>query len=467
MKILQPSVQLADPHICSDAKNRLNIFNAIFDTLIRRAPSGHFVPGLAQTYHLAEDARTWTFQLREDVRFHNGATFNAKDVTASLARACDPSVGGELGTEGVWASYLGDATVTAVDPYTVRMVTGRPMADLLDLLIAIPIMPADSLPDLPETLIGSGPYRLAERSADQIVLTAFGESRIREATAPELVWQAIPDENLRIELLSKGEADLITDLSPGGGRSLAGKNLHLISQASNLCVAFLFNILSGPCTDVRVRQAINHAVDVDRMIAEAADGGATPLNGPLTPLHFGADAELAPFAHDPQKAKALFEEAGLSQSLVIDLPTRLPDEALRLGEMLAEDLAAVGVEVELRHFEDRVAYAHMVKDKQIDDACCFDSSPLSTYRVLREKINSEVAGPWWQGYHNAIVNRLLDQAAEIVDVDTRRTVYEEAYRIMAADAPWLFLYRPTRFWGSRSATLPIQLGRDSLLLIEK
>ena len=113
MIILQPSVRLADPHICSDAKNRLTIFNAIFDALVRRDATGRFIPALATEWQLAADARTWTFKLRSDVLFHNGDPLTAADVVASLQRACDPAVGGELGTEGVWAGYIGDAEMSA------------------------------------------------------------------------------------------------------------------------------------------------------------------------------------------------------------------------------------------------------------------------------------------------------------------------------------------------------------------
>ena len=85
----------------------------------------------------------------------------------------------------------------------------------------------------------------------------------------------------------------------------------------------------------------------------------------------------------------MLESAEFTRKLIIDLPTSLPDEAPLLGQMIAEDFAAVGLDVELRHYEDRTAYAHRVKDKRIHDLCCFDSSPLSTYRVLREKIKKQ------------------------------------------------------------------------------
>ena len=89
----------------------------------------------------------------------------------------------------------------------------------------------------------------------------------------------------------------------------------------------------------------------------------------------------------------------------------------------------------------------MVKAKQIDDACCFDSSPLSTYRIMREKFHSGIRGPWWQGYTNAEVDTLLNQAWTTADVTRRRDLYRRAYRLIRDDAPWIFLYNSILFWG--------------------
>ncbi|MCA9984263.1 MAG: ABC transporter substrate-binding protein [Anaerolineales bacterium] len=468
MIIVQSDVRLADPHICSDARNRLNIFTAIFDALVRRDDQGNFIPALASSWQVQPDARHWQFQLRQDVCFHNGDNLTSADVVASLRRACDPAVGGELGTEGVWASYLGDAEISSSGPATVTIVTGRPMADLLDLLVAIPIMPAATLAGLPQELCGSGPYRFVRATATEVELAPFAAAALRQPAGNEpLIWRAMPAEADRAAALLAGEADLATDLSAASAAQVKAAGLATLEHQSNLCVAFLFNLIDGAAQDVRLRQAINYAVDVERMIAQARAGAATPLNGPLTPWHFGCDPAIPPYPHDPAKARQLLAEVGFTGRLGVDVPMSLPDEAPLLGQLLAEDLAAVGLEVELRHYDDRPAYAQMVKAKQIGDLCCFDSSPLSTYRVLREKINSDVAGPWWQGYANADVNKLLDQAAAAVDDAERQALYRAAYRHMHDEAPWIFLYRPTYFWGLGRPDPAISVGADGFLRLEQ
>ncbi len=456
--------------MCSDFKDRLNIYTAIFDTLVRRDLHGTFVPQLAESWEVSDSGRHWRFSLRPDVTFHNEEGMTAEDVVANLKRACSPEVGGELGTEGVWASYLGEATYTIVDDFTFEMQLTQPMADLCELLMAIPILPKSVLGDMPDVFVGSGPYRLGGYSADSVLLEPFLECVTREASAEEpITIKAEPDEQKRLDALNNGEAQLVTNLSAQMAGQLASVDMEL-SHESNLCVAFLINCSAGPGTDKALRQALNYAVNVDRLIQQARGGGALPLNGPLTPLHFGCDPRVRPYSYDPDKARELVAQAkaaGFDGKLAIDIPMTLPDESPLLGQLIQEDLAAVGLEVTLHHFDDRPAYAHMVKAKEIHDVCCFDSSPLSTYRVLREKVNSDVAGPWWQGYSNPEVNKLLDQAAATIDDKERQAVYREAYGMMHDDAPWIFLYRPINFFGVALECPDVQISPEGILRFEE
>jgi len=150
--------------------------------------------------------------------------------------------------------------------------------------------------------------------------------------------------------------------------------------------------------------------------------------------------------------------------LVFDIPSVMPDEAPRLAQMMAEQYKHVGISAEIIEHKDRAAYSEMVRDKNINDACCFDSSPRSTYRVLREKIQSTLKGPWWQGYENKEVNDLIKQAEATFDTAERQKIYRQIYPIVRDDAPWIFLHRPTRYWGVRSTMQDWKLRSDGLLI---
>jgi peptide/nickel transport system substrate-binding protein len=107
----------------------------------------------------------------------------------------------------------------------------------------------------------------------------------------------------------------------------------------------------------------------------------------------------------------------------------------------------------------------MVRDKKINDACCFDSSPRSTFRVLREKLHSTLRGPWWEGYTNPQVDALVAKAQATVSDADRQRIYREIYSIVRDDAPWVFLYRPTNYWGARETVAGWTPRADGLLLL--
>ncbi len=442
--ILQPSCPISDPHMWTDGRDRLSLRYAVYESLIRYGPDGGYQPSLAAAWSVEEDAATWTFEIYEGVRFHNGAPLTAQAVVSSLDRARGPGLPGELGTTGLYRSYLGDAEVQALDEHRVRVVTPAPMADLLDLLVEIPIVaPGDPA-------VGTGRYRVAEAHEGEVRMVAVRDHRDGPAAYPRLLWRAEPSEARRLQALLDGEADLVTDLRPKDQAKIAGsKRGQFIVREGKVAVVFLCNTARGACADVRVRQALNYALDVPALIRDAVDGAAHPLNGPLTPRHYGHDPAAAPYPHDPARARALLAAAGYGNglTLVVDIPTTHPDEAPRLTELMAKQYIEAGITLQINTFDDRPAYAEMVKAKRIDDACCFDSSPLSTWRVLREKFHAGVRGSWWQGYSNPQVDALLDQASAVIDPDRRQVLYRRAYRLIRDDAPWIFLYNPTLAWG--------------------
>jgi peptide/nickel transport system substrate-binding protein len=182
--------------------------------------------------------------------------------------------------------------------------------------------------------------------------------------------------------------------------------------------------------DRSVRQALNYALDVPELIETAMKGAGRVLNGPLTPYHLGYNPSTPPYGYAPERAKMLLREAGYGDGMrvVLDVPTILPDRAPALARQMAEHYSKVGIVAEVREFPDRPAYADMVRAKEIDDACCFDSSPLSTYRGLGEKFHSGVHGPWWQGYENPQGDQLLDRAAATPEGARRQELYRQAYR---------------------------------------
>jgi peptide/nickel transport system substrate-binding protein len=449
MTIVQESVQMDDPHVWTDSRDRLNTRLAVYEPLLQHDRRGGHRPALAAGW-ATDDARTWSFALRPGVRFHDRSRLTAEDVVESLNRARGEGMAGDLGTSGIFHAYLGRAHIEASGRDRVQIVTAQPMADLPDVLADIPIMPAWAAARSPDSVPGTGPYRLIEQRTGHLVMEAVDEYWGGRAPVSELHWRAERDEPTRVSRLLAGGADVATAVAPGSLSAIQAEGkAAVLAWTSHVCVILMCNAARGPCADRRVRQALNYAIGLNTIIDEVKHGAARPLNGPLTPLHLGYDPAVPPYPRDPDAARALLAEAGYGSGLdlVVDIPEILPNEAPRLAEALSAQYARVGITTAIRTFTDRPAYAEMVKAKRMDDLACFDSSPLSTFRVLREKFHSQVAGPWWQGYRNLDVDRYLDEAAATPDLSARRRIYQHAYRLIRDEAPWVFLYSPTMLLG--------------------
>ncbi len=438
LTIAQTRAALFDPQDCTDSADSLALLDAVFDPLVRRVGPGRFVAGLAEEW-VQEDARRTLFRLRPGVVFHDGTVCDAAAVAASLMRMADPAVGATLGAPGVWAQYLAGCEVEVVNSRTLRLVTTRDIADILDVVCAGAVMApaAMAAESMAGRWIGTGPWRLDSVDETSVVMAPV------RAGLPALRWVGVPEGRGRA--LQAGEADIATRV----GTAATGFATAEVSDPT--AIICLLNAAQGPCADGRVRRALAMAIDRAAMIAAVTQGAAEPLVGFVSDRHFGFDAAAPGVAFDPVGAKALLAEAGYAGglALVADWPTRLPDEAPVLLPVLQAQLAAVGVTLTARIEPDRVRYAERVRASDIADLCLFDSSPLSTFRVLAEKIDSRVAGSWWLGYCNPAIEALIDQARVVTDMAAREALYRRCYRLLQDDPAWLTFYTHRRVAASR------------------
>lgn len=468
--ILQPRLRLDDPHDCTDANDVLAVFDAIFDGLVRHGHDGGFVPGLADKWQVSADARHWTFTLRDGLTFHDGSPCDSEAVCLSLRRMARPDKGYTLGAPGVWHQYLGNAAIEAPDRLTVEIHLSKPIADLLDVLVYGYVVAPSTLgryesgdTTLP---VGTGPYRLTEVvEGHEIRLQRFDGWHGVAPANDSICFKLEPDASKRLALLQAGEAQVVNSLDFRASKALEDhsgftRTVSLVPVA----IIYLFNAAHGPLADPRIRQALNLAVDRHTLIANVVHGAAQPLTGFVSPAHFGSmpPADAGP---DLETARFLIVEAGYADGLAleVDCPTRLPDEAVALTAAVGEQLSAIGVSLNVHFHEDREAYAHGVRLKKVRDMCVFDSSPLSTFRVLAEKIDARGEGSWWLGFHNGEVEALLDEGRRTTDAAAREGIYRQAYQKLQADPAWLYLYNPLRVTGLSGSHPDWRMRSDGVL----
>jgi peptide/nickel transport system substrate-binding protein len=478
LTVLQPYLRLGDPHACSDDRQRLSLLHALYEPLVKRAGNGHFSGALARTWTLSADACRWEFHLRQGVYFHDGTPLSADDVVASLTRVRDETIAGELGTTGIYQGYLQGCQLEAKDAHTVILTLPAPMADLLDVLVALFILPANSLAALPQLPPGTGPFRLIQQAADEVVMEAHQAYWQGSAAVKQVVWRAVAEAEVRLEHLSSGHADIASEVDH------SPNTLTYHTRSSSVTTTFMFNLIAGNVADINLRRALNYATDKRAIVQTLFQGDAHSNNhsnaqsnnhsnaqinahimaSPCTPPQLGYDPELAPYSYDPQQARRLLEASSSAHpTLTFDIPSRLPDEAKQLAALLQEQWQAVGVVLEVVEHQNRPQYATSVREKNIHDAACFDSSPHSTFRLFHEKFRSDTPGVWWLGYDNAAFNTLLGRAQTTTDIGQRQHLYRHAAKVLRDDPPWLYLYSANLRWAAHTRVNGWQPSVDGMV----
>ena len=475
LTIAQPRVLLDDPHACTDSSDVLSIIGALFDALVRRNDAGGYEPALATRWTISDDARRYRFTLREGVRFHDGAVCDAEAVRFSLERMARPDMGATLGAPGVYAQYLAGMTIEVLEPLDLQLTLAAPIADLFDILvyghIVSPKAIAAAGEDLAARAVGTGPYRLESCAPGREISVRACPGHFSDPPAYErIAWIQGDTAALRLDQLREGRADIANALSPAARNAVgttSGFTCH--DYLAPTAIIFLFNAQNGPGADARVRRALNLAIDRAALVKDVLQGAGQPLHGFVSPVHVGADPDAPPFVQDLPEARRLLAEAGYDAGTTLQLfcPTRLPDEAQTLAAAVGRQLAEIDLRLEVTLEADRTAYANQVRLKNIRDLCVFDSSPMSVFRVLHEKIDARVKGSWWEGYENREVEALIDRARATVDPTARAELHRRCYRLLQQDPPWLYLYLHRRTIGFRGAHPGWTMRPDGVLDVRR
>jgi peptide/nickel transport system substrate-binding protein len=304
-----------------------NVQAQLFDTLARRSADGSsLVPQLATSWKQVAPS-VWEFKLRRGVTFSNGDPFTSADVKFSVEKILDPAYKSQQVPR---VDTI--ARVETPDAYTVRFVTKRPTP--LPPAITRPIFIADAkywqehgdayVADHP---VGTGPYTLrAWHRDDALELDANPHYWGGTPAIGHVIFKPIPEAATRVSALRTGAADLITNVPYQYATLLEGGTTTRMTSARSVRVLYIaFNTLQpGPQQNRLVRQALNYAIDVPAIIKAVLGGRAYELGEPVPPNFFGYDPKLAPYKHDPAKAKALLAEAGYPEGKGLSLTLFAP-----------------------------------------------------------------------------------------------------------------------------------------------
>jgi peptide/nickel transport system substrate-binding protein len=438
-----------DPRLGTDDASQ-KIHQLIFDNFAELDDHLRVVPRLAESIE-HPDPLTYVAKVRRGVRFHDGHELTADDVAFTFGQFLDPAfVSPRKG------GYRELASVTATDPYTVVFTLKQPFASFPINLI-MPIVEKGAGPALRDHPIGTGPYRFVRYAVDdRIELVANTDYWGGAPRNSGLVLKIVPDDVMRGLELKKGTLDVVVnDLAPDIVFQLRDDPSLQVVQAPGVDYQYIgLNVQDAHLKDVRVRQALAYAIDRDAIVEYLRRGLAVPADGMLPPLSWAAASDVPEFGHDPDKAKALLDEAGYPDpdgdgpAARFTLTLKVSNiEFNRLqSSVIQQDLRAVGIDLDVRTFEFATLYADVLSGNFQMFTLQWTAGSLADPDILRRVFHSQQVPPngFNRGhYSNPRVDALLDAASRTEDVDRRLELYGEVQRLVAADVPYVSLWWKT------------------------
>lgn len=436
---LSTNPQTLDPQLTFEGFS-FAVTNQLYETLVRISAEGEIVPGLATAWS-SPAPNQLELTLREGVTFHDGTPLNAEAVKRSLERllATETAAPGRFVVSAI-------ESVTAPDAQTVLIETAAPFAPLLAHLAhpVTAIVQAEAAASLAREPVGTGPFRFASwQDNTEVVLQANPEYWGGAPEIAEVVYRIIPDVSTQLVELRAGGLDLVFNVPVDTYAELANTPELTATSFLGWGSAHLgFNVVNPKLQDVRVRQALSHAIDKQLIVEAFFQGLAEPAIVPLPPtVRFAAELEEV-YPYDPERARELLSEAGAEGlSLRLDIYQDASIEAT--AQILQAMLAEVGVTLEIR-VQEYPAYVEAAQQDSLElYMTSWGTVTLDAdYTLYAFFHSSEIPQNNLSRYSDPEVDASLEAGRETLDTTERQELYTQVQEQVLQDAPMLTLYYP-------------------------
>lgn len=433
-----------DPRNLASAGAREVLFN-VFEGLYKPTASGDFAPALATEYKVSEDGKTYTFTIREGVKFHNGKTMTPDDVVYTFKSYT------EDGTDSNLKAALENVTDVKADGGTVVITLAEANSDFMAYVASIHVIPSDYTEQETKP-VGTGPFRFESRNVQEsIVLTRNDDYYGTKAKVAKVTYKIYEAGTALVTALAGGAVDIVAHLTEAQIKNL-DKSYTVLEGTMNLVQALYLNNAEGPLADVRVRQALCYAVDVQNMLDLTAGGHGTRVGSSIYPAftkYF--DASLADaYPHDVAKAKDLLKQAGYENGfdLVITVPGNYTNH-VDTAVVLVEQLKEAGVNASVKEVDWNSWLKDVYQGRQYQATVVgFDASMLTAGAMLNRFVSDSSKNI--SNFKSEAYDAMIAEASSITD-DARRTeCYRAAEKILSDEAANVYLQDMADFVAIRS-----------------
>ena len=438
-----------DPHMHTERMGII-INQHIFDTLLARdTKTWQPIPHLAESIK-SVNPTTWELKLRKGVKFHNGEPFTAESVKFSFDRVLNPEQKSPIRGNFTWVK-----SVDVVDDSTVRIVTQKPYPLIQEILTFgnFAMVPPKYVKEkgdahFARNPVGTGPYKFVEWRKGEHTAVEANEQYWKGAPAIKtIVFRVIPETPTQIAELLSGGVDILRAVPPDQISAIGRSGVARVSATQILRVVFLQMDGDGragktPLTDVRVRRAINHAVNADEIIQKVLGGLAVRTPAGTNPMAFGFDPAIKPYAFDPDRAKKLLAEAGFPNGFEITLNTYAGSivNVDQVAQTVMGYLGNVGVKAKLRFFADIGQFLANFRASKLDGITLFSWGYNSVFDSdALYYVHFHAGEPYT--YNTAKeMDQWLEEARATVDPKKRQELYSRFQRFIVEQAYWVPMY---------------------------
>lgn len=452
----------------------ISVNSEIFRALSKFTREGRLVADLAENWFNPDDL-TWEIYLKREVKFHNGLEMTAEDVRFSLV-----DVPQEIEEFYARENLAMIDKVEIIDPYRMKIITKKPYSLLMNDLAGLPIISKDYIrkKGYDADPIGTGPYKFLKwEKGKEIWLERFEGYYGKKPIAKKVIYKIVPEEGKRIEALTKGEVDFISQLTLTGIEKIEKAIGVKPAVTPSIGITFLGmdnrekfpgKLDKNPFSDSRVRKAIAYGIDKEAIIKEVFRGRARIASQISIPEAFGYNPQIKVYPYDPKETKRLLIEAGYPQGFELEILSP-DDERAKVAEIISQQLSEVGVKVKVNIFPRGQFFDKLFERK----TNLFLLTVLSTSRdtaglaaSLYHTLTKEYGRLNLVNYSNLKVDELIEKAMGILNPKARKEFAQEIMRItIEEDLPYLPLYI-TEFLGGVRGDLEFSQRPDGSIVIE-
>ena len=424
-----------DPHQTVAAGTREVLFN-IFEGLVKPNSDGEMIPAVAEKYTLSEDGTTYTFTLREGVKFHNGQTVTAEDVVYSINRCAAVPEGQE---KPLVAAFSAVKSVEALDEKTVAVTIAQRDLEFISYMTAA-IIPAD-YENQDTAPVGTGPFKFVSRTPQQdFVMERFEDYWGAPAWLDKVTYKICENADALVMNLNGGSIDLCAHLTSAQASQL-NQNFQVLEGTMNLVQAIYLNNQAKPFDNQLVRQALCYAIDRQGIMDMVADGHGTAVGSSIYPAFtkYFLPELVDKYPHSVEKAKELLAQAGYPNGfdMTISVPNNYQPH-MDTAEVVAEQLREAGINVTIQPVEWSTWLDTIYNGRQFQATLVGVDAANMTARAMLERFTSDY-GKNFINYNNPAYDALFQQAINAQDEATQTDLYKQMETMLADTAANVYI----------------------------